>query len=276
MATPTQSPILITSLGAPHKPTTKQTYDYLHAFLETIPSSTARTQLERLTDAIGVDIGAIAAGEGERREAERLKLRMERRAEKKRVKEEEEKKELEGMVEQELEAQFQEEEGAALEDDLEDGGDVEYGDNIVDEDEPDQDDGTRQDEVYLDQQANTVSRTWRVSLTPRLQTDDADVILHLHIAFVLYNTVAHVSTSICCMSTELQRIHYTRPPTLCLHIKNSKESTSLHIPGLPRTLALPEEYHIIIHDWLSAKLSQLRAGSEFIVDWPTNADVFPR
>jgi hypothetical protein len=142
MATPTQSPILITPLGAPHKPTTKQTYDYLHAFLESIPSSTARTQLERLTDAIGVDIGAIAAGEGERREAERLRMKMERRAEKKRLKEEEEKREMEGLLEDEPQVDQLEEE-----DDLEDGGDVEYGDTIRDEDEPDQDDATMQQEV---------------------------------------------------------------------------------------------------------------------------------
>jgi hypothetical protein len=139
MATPTQSPILITSIGAPHKPTTKQTYDYLHAFLESIPTSTARTQLERLTDAIGVDIGAIAAGEGERREAERLRIRMERRAEKKRLREEEEKREMEGLLEDQHD-QLEEEEGAVLEDDLEDGGDIEYGDAVRDEDEPDQDD----------------------------------------------------------------------------------------------------------------------------------------
>ena len=148
MATPTQSPILITPLGAPHKPTTKQTYDYLHAFLESIPSSTARTQLERLTDAIGVDIGAIAAGEGERREAERLRVKMERRAEKRRLKEEEEKREMEGLLEDEPQGdQLEEEEGAALEDDLEDGGDVEYGDAVRDEDEPDQDDATMQQEA---------------------------------------------------------------------------------------------------------------------------------
>ena len=150
MATPTQSPILITSLGAPHKPTTKQTYDYLHAFLESIPSSTARTQLERLTDAIGVDIGAMEAGEGERREAERLRLRMEKRAEKKRRREEESRVEMEGLLEDEgmpEGEQLEEEEGAALDDDLEDRGDVEYGDAIRDEDEPDQDDATTQQEV---------------------------------------------------------------------------------------------------------------------------------
>jgi len=150
MATPTQSPILITSLGAPHKPTTKQTYDYLHAFLESIPPSTARTQLERLTDAIGVDIGAIEAGEGERREAERLRVKMEKRAEKKRRREEEGRAEMEGLLEEEGVPEgevLEEEEGAALDDDLEDGGDVEYGDAVRDEDEPDQDDATTQQEV---------------------------------------------------------------------------------------------------------------------------------
>lgn len=147
MDTPSSSPILITPLGAAHKPTTKQTYDYLHAFLETIPTSTARTQLERLTDAIGVEIGAIAAGEGERREAERLRERMARRAEKKRKREDDEKRQLEAELEDEAEDQGEEvegegDEGAALNDDLDDGGDVEYGDLVNDEDEPDEEDPT--------------------------------------------------------------------------------------------------------------------------------------
>lgn len=148
MDTPSSSPILITPLGAAHKPTSKQTYDYLHAFLETLPTSTARTQLERLTDAIGVEIGAIAAGEGERREAERLRERMARRAEKKRKREDEEKRQLEAELEDEVDEVAGEEEGeqegAALNDDLDDGGDVEYGDLVNDEDEPDQDDPTTQ------------------------------------------------------------------------------------------------------------------------------------
>lgn len=147
MDTPSSSPILITPLGAAHKPTTKQTYDYLHAFLETIPTSVARTQLERLTDAIGVEIGAIAAGEGERREAERLRERMARRAEKKRKREDDEKRQLEAELEDEAEEQGEEvegerDEGAGLNDDLDDGGDVEYGDLVNDEDEPDQEDPT--------------------------------------------------------------------------------------------------------------------------------------
>lgn len=150
MDTPSQSPILITPLGAAHKPTSKQTYDYLHAFLDTLPTSTARTQLERLTDAIGVEIGAIAAGEGERREAERLRERMARRAEKKRKREDEEKRQLEADLELEGDDEGEagddeiegEQEGAALNDDLDDGGDVEYGDLVNDEDEPDQDDPT--------------------------------------------------------------------------------------------------------------------------------------
>lgn len=122
MDTPTSSPILITPLGAAHKPTSKQTYDYLHAFIDTLPASTARTQLERLTDAIGVEIGAIAAGEEERREAERLREKMNRRAEKKRKREEEEKRQMEAELE------YDEEDGAAgLNDGSDDGGDVEYG-----------------------------------------------------------------------------------------------------------------------------------------------------
>lgn len=73
---------------------------------------------------------------------------MERRAEKKRMKEEEEKREMEGLLEDEPQGdQLEEEEGAALEDDLEDGGDVEYGDTVRDEDEPDQDDATMQEEA---------------------------------------------------------------------------------------------------------------------------------
>lgn len=138
MDTPSSSPMLITPLGAAHKPTSKQTYDYLHAFLDTLPSSTARTQLERLTDAIGVEIGAIAAGEGERREAERLRVKMQRRAEKKRKREEEEQRQMAA----ELEGEEEDEGAAGLDDGSDDGGDVEYGDLVQDEDESDQDDPT--------------------------------------------------------------------------------------------------------------------------------------
>lgn len=152
MDTPSTSPLLITPLGAAHKPTSKQTYDYLHAFLDTLPTSTARTQLERLTDAIGVEIGAIEVSEGERREAERLRERMMRRAEKKRKREEDEKRELEAELEEEEVVEEADQEGAGLDDDIDDGGDVEYGDLVNDEDEPDQDDPTTQPQEDSDEE----------------------------------------------------------------------------------------------------------------------------
>lgn len=152
MDTHLKSPLLITPLAPPTKLTSSQTYSQLHQFLSHVPASPARTQLERLTDALGVEIGAIAPGEGERREAERVKERMERRAEKRRRKEEEERARLEGLIEGDEDAEVHgvvaggEEDGDMEnvglqlegEEGMDDRGDVEYGDVVdEDEDEPD-------------------------------------------------------------------------------------------------------------------------------------------
>jgi hypothetical protein len=156
------SPLLIQPLSAPTKFSSSQTYSQLHQFLAHLPASPARTQLERLTDALGVDIGAIAPGEGERREAERVKERMERRAERRRRKEEEERERLAGLIEDgdedahidgvmEGEEEDGDMENVGLqmegEGEMDDRGDVEYGDVLdEDEDEPDNQEDAGEDE----------------------------------------------------------------------------------------------------------------------------------
>jgi hypothetical protein len=141
------SPLLITDLCAPTPLSSKLTYSHLQSFLETLPLGPSRTQLERLNDALGVDTGLILPAEGERREAERsaakLQAKEERRskreAERKKL-EEEEMDGLEGAVEDDGEAAEDGDveavgEGEA---DMDERGDVEYGDaEEDDEDEPD-------------------------------------------------------------------------------------------------------------------------------------------
>ena len=74
-----EPPILIRSIGSPSKISTLDTYNNLSAFIMSLPPSTSRTQLERLTDALGVECGVVDVSEEERREKERVKRREERR-----------------------------------------------------------------------------------------------------------------------------------------------------------------------------------------------------
>lgn len=147
------SPLLIEQVGRATTITPKQTYTHLSSFLASLPASPARTQLERLTDALGVEVGAIAPSEGERREQERLEARSKARAEKreaKRIAEEaaaaEASQMLDAEIEAEAEAEVTDEEGEeglgvggfAGDETMDDRGDVEYGDVPEDdEDEPD-------------------------------------------------------------------------------------------------------------------------------------------
>lgn len=164
-------PLLITPLTNPTNLSPNQTLSHLTAFLTSLPpSSPSRTQLERLADSLGVELGLIASSEGDRREAERLILRARVRRERRRKREEEvrererERERLELELELEVEGGYrlgegdgegvgegeeQEgqgqgmEEGAAQfdgEEEMDDRGDVEYGDvdeREEDEDEPD-------------------------------------------------------------------------------------------------------------------------------------------
>ncbi|WVQ94530.1 hypothetical protein IAU59_001609 [Kwoniella sp. CBS 9459] len=146
-----QSPLLIETIGQPHKLSAKDTFAHLQNFLFSLESSPSKTQLERLTDALGVEIGQILPAEGERREAERKEARAAAKAERRRLralKEEEERQaEMEGLVEglegeveggEDLENGAVEAEGEEV---MDDRGDVEYGDVVdEDEDEPDNDD----------------------------------------------------------------------------------------------------------------------------------------
>ncbi|WVF67093.1 hypothetical protein IAT40_001838 [Kwoniella sp. CBS 6097] len=144
-----QSPLLIETIGQPLKLSAKDTFAHLQNFLFSLESSPSKTQLERLTDALGVEIGQILPAEGERREAERKEARAAAKAERRRLralKEEEERQaEMEGLVEG-LEGEVEGDlENGAVEADgeevMDDRGDVEYGDVVdEDEDEPDNDD----------------------------------------------------------------------------------------------------------------------------------------
>ncbi|WOO79498.1 uncharacterized protein LOC62_02G003021 [Vanrija pseudolonga] len=152
------SPLLIEPVGRATKLSPQATFTSLQSFLGTLQPSPARTQLERLADALGVETGAIAPSEEARREAERVaaraKARAERRAEREAARKAAEEAELEAAVEDEgdneaaherfVEAEDEAEEeglGQANFDDvegMEDRGDVEYGDvPESDHDEPD-------------------------------------------------------------------------------------------------------------------------------------------
>ena len=138
-----ESPILITPVGSAKKLSASDTYGQINSFIINLPFSPARTQLERLADALGVETGNIAPSEGDRREAGRREEKALARAERRKKKEEEraleEKAEMEAAVEG-LEGEEREEGGAEFEDeqDINDRGDVEYGDDVEDDDdEPD-------------------------------------------------------------------------------------------------------------------------------------------
>ena len=148
-----QSHLLIQPIGKLTRLTTSQTFTQLGDFLITLPPSPARTQLERLTDALGVEIGLIAPSEGERRETQRKAAKSTARAERRRVREavrkDEERAGMEGVVEGfEGEGEGEEMEEGAVglegEEGMDEQGDVEYGDVVdreEDGDEPDNEDG---------------------------------------------------------------------------------------------------------------------------------------
>jgi len=146
-----QSHLLIQPIGKLTRLTTSQTFTQLGDFLITLPPSPARTQLERLTDALGVEIGLIAPSEGERRETQRKAAKSTARAERRRVREavrkDEERAGMEGVVEGfEGEGEEMEEGAVGLEGEegMDEQGDVEYGDVVdreEDGDEPDNEDG---------------------------------------------------------------------------------------------------------------------------------------
>ena len=98
-----ESPLLIKSIGSPVKLNSSDTYSQLQTFLRHLQPSPALTQLERLNDALGVEIGLIAPSEGERREAERLAVKSAAKAERRRKREEvriaEEQADMEAEVE---------------------------------------------------------------------------------------------------------------------------------------------------------------------------------
>jgi hypothetical protein len=153
MDKPLTSPLLIEQVGRPTKLTPSATFAHLQNFLVSLDPSPSKTQLERLGDALGVEVGAIEPSEGERREAERSAAIAAARAERRRKKEEEERAAaaaaaagtdaaLESALEAQAEAEDDDDEMGEndFEGDqtMDDRGDVEYGDAPdEDEDEPD-------------------------------------------------------------------------------------------------------------------------------------------
>ncbi|WVR03944.1 hypothetical protein IAU60_000943 [Kwoniella sp. DSM 27419] len=149
-----KSPLLIETIGKSDKLSSKDTFAHLQNFLHSLGPSPSKTQLERLTDALGVEIGQILPAEGERREAERKEAKAAVKAERRRLRalEEEEarKAEMEGMVEG-LEGDEEQDgdiDNGAVEGEgeetMDDRGDVEYGDVVdEDEDEPDNEDNEK-------------------------------------------------------------------------------------------------------------------------------------
>lgn len=143
-----ESRVLLESISKPTKLSSKDTYAHLKNFVHSLPHTPVRTQVDRLADALGVEIGAIAPEEGDRREslreAERAAAREARR--KKREEEEEQRRKAEmdsaiEVLEGDNEEDGEMENGAVGQDGeegMDDRGDVEYGDVVdEDEDEPD-------------------------------------------------------------------------------------------------------------------------------------------
>lgn len=143
-----ESRILLESISKPTKLSAKDTYAHLKNFVHSLPHTPVRTQVDRLADALGVEIGAIAPEEGDRREslreAERAAAREARRKKREEAEEQRRKAEMENAIEG-LEGDNEEdgemENGAVGQDGeegMDDRGDVEYGDVVDDDDdEPD-------------------------------------------------------------------------------------------------------------------------------------------
>ncbi|WVO24138.1 uncharacterized protein IAS62_005502 [Cryptococcus decagattii] len=143
-----ESRVLLESISKPTKLSSKDTYAHLKNFVHSLPHTPVRTQVDRLADALGVEIGAIAPEEGDRREglreAERAAAREARRKKREEEEEQRRKAEMDSAIEG-LEGDNEEdgemENGAVGQDGeegMDDRGDVEYGDVVdEDEDEPD-------------------------------------------------------------------------------------------------------------------------------------------
>lgn len=167
------APLRLQSISGPNILSTTDAHKALGIYLSTLPaSSSSRSQLERLTDSLGVDLGLIRPDESHRREEERRAARAEkrktRREERERIEMEGIEREVEGLngdAKEEVDLDILkeglgrqnvegpdevEEEGAAEfedEGDMGDRGDVEYGDEELeddDDDEPDKGDEGQQ------------------------------------------------------------------------------------------------------------------------------------
>ncbi|KAI9632443.1 uncharacterized protein MKK02DRAFT_40746 [Dioszegia hungarica] len=145
-------PLRLEPVSSPHAMTTSDAHTALSNYLGSLPSSsTSRSQLERLVDSLGVDLGLIEPDESNKREEKRREARATRRAERRKERErvglEGMEKEVEGLAGGEGGGDKEEvdmDEGAVGlegEEGMQDRGDVEYGDvESADGDEPDEED----------------------------------------------------------------------------------------------------------------------------------------
>jgi len=125
-------PTFIRQYGKPKSLDPHQTYDLLSSFLVTQTSrphyapSTQTSQLERLTDVIGIQIGAVDPDEAEEHEKERERVEEEERERLKKAREEAlgvMQDEAEEMVKEEQEVVEEQEEEGEDDDDDEDEND---------------------------------------------------------------------------------------------------------------------------------------------------------
>lgn len=163
------SPLLISTIDTPRDVKPHDAHTVLSTFTQNLPAGSSRTQLERLMDAIGVEIGVLQPAEGEAKERVRRAAKAAAKAERRRAREEEarqlEQDDLEAEVEGLTEdaghnADIRDEEdgemdsgavGFESEEGMDDRGDVEYGDVVPSEEEDDVDEpDNADDELKMD------------------------------------------------------------------------------------------------------------------------------
>jgi hypothetical protein len=153
-------PVRLEPVTAPYALRPSEAHGALQNYLASLPpTSTSRSQLERLVDSLGVDLGLIQPDESSRREEQRRAVRAEKRAERREAREaaamegvEAEVEGLEGGADEKEEAPEEGAVGFEGEEGMQERGDVEYGDEeSADGDEPDEaEEGQEKMDVDMD------------------------------------------------------------------------------------------------------------------------------
>jgi hypothetical protein len=158
------SPLLISTIDTPRDVRPSDAHAVLSTFTQNLPAGSSKTQLERLMDAIGVEIGVLQPAEGEAKERVRLAAKAAAKAERRRIREEEARRleqddleaEVEGLTEDAGHNEdIRDEEDGDMEsgavgfegeEGMDDRGDVEYGDVVPSEEEDDMDEPDNADD----------------------------------------------------------------------------------------------------------------------------------